>query len=61
MQNHILQLLQQLGFKVEESGCWTDLPAVQIFHIKQTFGASLNEKYAINSSAVILCLSEAQN
>ncbi len=29
MQNHILQLLQQHGFVVEESGCWIGLPAVQ--------------------------------
>ncbi len=33
MQNHILQLLQQHGFVVEESGCWIGLPAVQIFHL----------------------------
>ncbi len=33
MQNHILQLLQQHGFVVEESGCWIDLPAVQIFRL----------------------------
>ncbi len=32
-QNHILQLLQQHGFIVEESGCWIGLPAVQIFHL----------------------------
>ncbi len=30
---HILQLLQQQGFVVEESGCWFGLPAVQIFHL----------------------------
>ncbi len=30
---HILQLLQQHGFIVEESGCWIGLPAVQIFHL----------------------------
>ncbi len=34
MQNHILQLLQQHGFVVEESGCWIGLPAVQIFHLQ---------------------------
>ncbi len=28
MQYHILQLLQQHGFVVEESGCWIGLPAV---------------------------------
>ncbi len=33
MQNHILQLLQQHGFILEESGCWIGLPAVQIFHL----------------------------
>ncbi len=33
MQNHILQLLQQHGFVVEESGYWIGLPAVQIFHL----------------------------
>ncbi len=33
MQNHILQLLQQHGFVVEESGCWIGLPAFQIFHL----------------------------
>ncbi len=33
MQNHILQLLQQHGFVVEESGCWIRLHAVQIFHL----------------------------
>ncbi len=33
MQNHILQLLQQHGYIVEESGCWIGLPAVQIFHL----------------------------
>ncbi len=31
--NHILQLLQQHGFVVEESGCWIGLSAVQIFHL----------------------------
>lgn len=30
--NCILQLLKQHGFIVEESGCWTDLPAVQIIY-----------------------------
>jgi len=35
MLNHILHLFQQHGFVVEESGCWTDLPAVQTFnHLK---------------------------
>ncbi len=34
MQNHILQLLQQHRFVVEESGCWIGLPAVQIFHLE---------------------------
>ncbi len=33
MQNHILQLLQQHGFIVEESGCWIGLLAVQIFYL----------------------------
>ncbi len=33
MQNHILQLLQQHGFIVEESGCCIGLPAAQIFPI----------------------------
>ncbi len=33
MQNRILQLLQQHGFVVEESGCWIGLPAVQIFNL----------------------------
>ncbi len=33
MQNHILQLLQLHGFIVEESGCWSGLPAVQTFHL----------------------------
>ncbi len=33
MQNHILKLIQQHGFVVEESGCWIGLPAVQIFHL----------------------------
>ncbi len=33
MENHLLQLLQQHGFVVEESGCWIGLPAVQIFHL----------------------------
>ncbi len=41
MQNHMLQLLQQHGFVVEESGCWIGLPAVQIFHLLRTFGALL--------------------
>ncbi len=45
MQNHILQLLQQHGFVVEEFRCWIGLPAVQIFPLQRTFGASLNEKY----------------
>ncbi len=40
-----LQLFQQHGFIVEESMCWIGLPAVQIFHLKRIFGASLNEKY----------------
>ncbi len=31
-ENHILQLLQQHGFVVEESGCWIYLPVFQIFH-----------------------------
>ncbi len=44
MQNHILQLLQQHGFIVEESGGWIGLPAVQIFHIQKTFGTSLYER-----------------
>ncbi len=42
MQSHILQLLQQHGFVVEESGCWNWPAAVQIFHLKRTFGTSLN-------------------
>ncbi len=33
MHNHILQQLQQHSFIVEETGCWTGLPAVQIFHL----------------------------
>ncbi len=33
MQNHILQLLQQRGFVVEESGCRIGLPAVQGPHL----------------------------
>ncbi len=45
IQNHILQLLQQHGFIVEEFGCWIDLPAVQIFHQQGTFASSLNGKY----------------
>ncbi len=28
-----VQLLQQYGFVVDESGCWIGLPAVQIFHL----------------------------
>jgi len=35
--NHILHLFQQHGFVVEESGRWTDLPAVQTFHHMKTF------------------------
>ncbi len=45
IQNHILQLLKQQGFVIEESRCWIDLPAVQIFHLQTTFSASLNKKY----------------
>ncbi len=45
IQNHIQQLLQQQGFVIEESRCWIDLPAVQIFHLQTTFGASLHKKY----------------
>jgi len=37
MLNHMLLLFQQHGFIVEESGCWTDLPAVQSFHQLKTF------------------------
>ena len=39
MLNHILHLFQQHDFKVEESRCWTDLPAVQTFHQLKTFAA----------------------
>ena len=37
MLKHILHPFQQHGFIVEESGCWTDLPAVQNFHHLKTF------------------------
>jgi len=39
MLKHILHALQQRGFGVEVSRCWTVLPAVQIFHLLKTFGA----------------------
>ncbi len=42
MQNHILQILQQHGFVVEESGA--ELVSLQ-FRYRRTFGTSLNEKY----------------
>jgi len=35
--NHILHLFQQHGFVVQGSSCWTDLPAVQMFHHLKTF------------------------
>ena len=35
--NHILHLFQQHGFVAEESGCWTDLPAVLTFNHLKTF------------------------
>lgn len=44
MLNHILQLLQQYGFVVEESWCWTGLAAVQSFHQLKTLWALLNVK-----------------
>jgi len=34
--NHILHLFHQHGFIVEESSCWTDLPAFQMFHHLKT-------------------------
>ena len=44
MLNHILHLLQQHGFLVEEFRYWTDLPAVQTFNHLKTFGISWNTK-----------------
>ncbi len=35
MQNNILQLLEQHGFILEESGCWIGLPAVHVFHLER--------------------------
>lgn len=35
--------IQQLGFVVQESGCWISLPAVQTFHqLKYVFQMSSN-------------------
>lgn len=35
---YIFYLLQQCGFLVEESRCWTGLPAVQTSHQLKRFG-----------------------
>ena len=47
MLNHILHLFQQHGFVVEESGCWTDLPAVQTFHqlIAEQLESSIRQEW----------------
>ena len=44
--NAKLHLLQQHGFIVEESRCWTDLPTVQTFHLLKTSVALWNTKYS---------------
>lgn len=41
---HILHLLQQHSFKVEESGYWTDLAPVQTLRQLKTFGVSWNQE-----------------
>lgn len=42
-----VHLLQQHGFVVEASGCWTDLPAVPTFHQVSSRGTSGNEPMRI--------------
>ncbi len=47
-----MQLLQQHGFVVEESGCWTGLPAIQIFHLYATF--TQQQEYGCQSCIWVL-------
>ena len=57
--HHILHLLQHHGFVVEESRCWTGLPAAQNCHQLKTFGVSWNymmKKIWRRRSRLLSCL-----